>query len=198
MQARHIQAARFSRPYAIAAFSFALEHKAFIVWQSALELLAVMVESREGKQLCTHPGLSHTQRADAVYAVFEVMVKKQKDGLPGWGEVHAQGIRRWVHVLAARKKLPLSPLIAKQFVALVQAHEGIQPVTLASAFPLGVEPLRKVAQGIEIALKKKVVLQQVVVPRLIGGIVIRMGDQVIDGSIRNRMNTLVQRFQHAV
>jgi F-type H+-transporting ATPase subunit delta len=61
---------------------------------------------------------------------------------------------------------------------------------VTSAVPLGAGDLERVRRSLERRTKKKVMLEAQVDPSLIGGVVARVGDLVLDGSVRTQLDTL--------
>jgi F-type H+-transporting ATPase subunit delta len=98
--------------------------------------------------------------------------------------------RNTLGLLAARHRLALLPHIARALGRLSDERSGVERATVTSAAPLPVAFLERLASELSRSSGKKVVVEHRVDPSLIGGVVTRIGDRVIDGSVKNRLNTL--------
>ncbi|HEU4410991.1 MAG TPA: ATP synthase F1 subunit delta [Polyangiaceae bacterium] len=98
--------------------------------------------------------------------------------------------RNTLGLLAARHRLVLLPHIARALGRLSDQRAGVERAQVTSAAPLPVAFLERLAGELSRSTSKKVVVEHRVDPSLIGGIVTRIGDQVIDGSVRSRLHTL--------
>ncbi len=93
-------------------------------------------------------------------------------------------------LLVDKKRFSFVEEIAEGYTYLYERHKGIVDVQVTTAVPLD-EPLqRKTIATLERQTGKKIRLVAVVDPRIIGGIVLVMGDKIIDGSVRFRMEKL--------
>jgi F-type H+-transporting ATPase subunit delta len=108
------------------------------------------------------------------------------------GDVNPLAVKL-VLLLAAKGKSALIDDIAEEYQALVDNYRGIEGTELAeitTAIPLDDEYQLQVAQRITEIMGKPVVLKTKVDPGIIGGIIIRVGDKLIDGSIRSKLAAL--------
>lgn len=101
---------------------------------------------------------------------------------------------RFLHALVTNGRQNLIPTIAHEYLALVDEAEGRMHATVTAAQELD-EPTRQVvARELSRAFGKQVVPHYAVNPALIGGLVVRAGDTVLDGSVRRRLATLRTRM----
>lgn len=96
----------------------------------------------------------------------------------------------FVKVLAENNDLRLYDQIEQEFHKLDLAKQGIKPVQVTSAHPLNKENEKAILDELNKLVKGKVELNKQVDERLIGGVVIRMEDQVIDASVKNQLEQL--------
>ena len=89
--------------------------------------------------------------------------------------------------MVSRGKAALAPKVAEEYGALLNQKEGIAPAEVVSAVPLDEAGTARVAAYLSEMTGKKVVLSARVDPEIIGGIIARVGDRLIDGSVRNRL-----------
>ena len=108
------------------------------------------------------------------------------------GDELSAPVGNFVRVLADNKRLPLLAEIAAQFEQLKAQQEKSVNVEVASAFPLPDALADKLAQALRGKLQREVSINTVVDQSLLGGVVVRAGDVVIDGSVRGRLAKLAR------
>lgn len=166
-----------ARPYAKAAFDFAREHNALGQWAEQLTLLAAVVGTDKVGRLIASSDASSRQQADAIIGLF--------DELPA-------ALGNFVRILAENKRLPLLPEISALFEQMKANQEKSIKVEVASAFPLEKDLSDRLAQALRGKLQREVTIDTVVDKSLLGGVVVRAGDVVIDGSVRGRLAKLAK------
>lgn len=164
-----------ARPYAEAAFKIALELGALPAWSDALARLALVASSEASKEVVGNPALTATQ----VATLFAETA----------GQLSAEQ-RNFVQVLAENERLPVLPEIAQQFEGLRNAHEGVLDAQVSSAFPLTDAQLAEIVATLQQKHGRQVKASVVVDPELIGGVSIRIGDEVTDASVRGKLALL--------
>jgi len=113
--------------------------------------------------------------------------------------------RRFVALLAEQDRLALLPEIQHQYEVLRAEHEQLLKVEVVSAQALSTEALNNLTAGLARRYEREVEITCRIDPTLLGGVVIRAGDTVIDGSVRGRLERLADalgvtrasRDQHA-
>jgi F-type H+-transporting ATPase subunit delta len=101
----------------------------------------------------------------------------------------------FVMVLAENDRLSLLPEILAQFETLKATAEGTLEATITSAQELTQAQIDDLAAGLKAKFKREVSVQVEVDPELIGGAVIAIGDQVIDGSVKGRLQRMAFALQ---
>ena len=99
-------------------------------------------------------------------------------------------VQRFAALILERGRIALLPALARAYRELSDAHAGRVRAVVTSAAPLGAGDLERVRRSLERRTKKKVMLEAQVDPSLIGGLVARVGDLVLDGSVRTQLETL--------
>lgn len=94
-----------------------------------------------------------------------------------------------LRLLAKKRRLAALPLIARQLARLSDEDQGILRAEVSTAAPVGEDYLAKLRVELEKATGKKVTVSHKVDKSLIGGVVTRIGDRVIDGSVKTRLAT---------
>lgn len=164
-----------ARPYAKAAFDFALEQGQLDKWQEMLQFAASVSENAEMAGLVTS-SLSTNKIADVFISVC--------------GEQLDQFGQNFIRVMADNKRLIALPAVLNNFLALRAEHESVQDVFVSAASELTNAQESKIAAALEKRLNCKVRIVSHVEPSLIAGVVIRYGDTVIDGSSKGQLNRL--------
>lgn len=161
-----------ARPYAEAAFKLALEGNALASWAGALARLAVVASTEVARELIGNPQLSNEQVAAVVADTAGQLAPEQKN---------------FVQVLADNERLAVLPEISTLFDALRNAHEGVLDAQIASAYPLDEQQVAGIVAALEQKYGKQIKATVHVDADLIGGVSIRIGDEVIDASVRGKL-----------
>jgi F-type H+-transporting ATPase subunit delta len=165
-----------ARPYAKAAFEEARDRGRLEPWSQALRTAAAVIADPRVGSLLDNPRVTPAELAALVI------------GIAG-PELDEEG-RNFVRTLADNRRLALLPEISGRFDELKSEAEGIIEVTVTSAAPLDEAQRRKLAQALERRLGRQVRMQCATDPALIGGAVLRAGDWMLDGSLRNRLDRI--------
>jgi F-type H+-transporting ATPase subunit delta len=161
-----------ARPYAEAAFKLALEQNALPSWSDALSRLAVVAGTDVAHDLIGNPQLSSTQVAAVVADAAGQLAAEQKN---------------FVQVLADNERLAVLPEISALFDELRNGHEGVLDAQIASAYPLVDQQVADIVATLKQKYGKQIKATVHVDPDLIGGVSIRIGDEVIDASVRGKL-----------
>ena len=168
----------YARRYAQAVFRMALEQKELNVWQSDLRKVASMVRDEALFTLLANREVS-----------FDEKTKVLSERL---GEIHPMALKL-VSMLVARSRLGMIEDISDEYQQLLDNYRGVEGAEVAevtTAIPLDDEDRLKLAQRITDMVGKPIELRVKVDPGIVGGIIIRIGDKLIDGSIRSKLATL--------
>lgn len=168
----------YARRYAQAAFRMALESQELSRWQSDLRKIASM---------CRDEALF--ARLGDREVPFEDKERLLSERL---GEVNPMAMKL-VSMLVARGRLAMIEYISDEYQQLLDNYRGLEGAEVAeviTAIPLDDEDRLKIGKRITDIVGRPVVLKPRVDPGVIGGIVIRVGDKLIDGSIRSKLASL--------
>jgi F-type H+-transporting ATPase subunit delta len=167
-----------ARPYAKAAFEYAREKNALAEWSEQL-VAAATVSAAEGMdKVLDNPSLTDEQQAQTLNEVC--------------GEATGQEVKNFVSILSSNKRLSLLPVIQAQFELLKSNLEKSVDVEVVSAFDLNDSTADKLADVLGKKLEREVKVSTSTDKDLLGGVLIRAGDLVIDGSVRGRLNKLAE------
>ena len=167
-----------ARPYAKAAFEYALEQGKTAEWSTMLSQAAAVSEQEKVAELLSSPA----ETAAHLAAVFCELN----------GDTLDEGGRNFVSILAQNKRLPLLPQISEQFDTLLAQQQQIVEVELTSAFDLDDTQRDEIASKLKQSLSKNINITTTIDQDLIGGVIIRAGDLVIDGSVRGKLAKLAE------
>ena len=117
--------------------------------------------------------------------VLDVLIEIGGDGL-------SSTMANFVRVLGEGRRLGLGPEIARLFEAERSRRAGRSAVEIVSAYELDLPQVELLAQAIGRRLGREISLETAVDDSLIGGVVIRVGDSVIDASLAGRLRELAQ------
>jgi F-type H+-transporting ATPase subunit delta len=98
--------------------------------------------------------------------------------------------RNTLGLLSDNGRLRAIPEIARALREESDVRAGVLRATVTSATPLNDAYVQKLTQALEARFKKKVLVQREVDPKLLSGVVTRVGDTIIDGSLRTRLDEL--------
>lgn len=164
-----------ARPYAKAAFEFA-KSQDLVGWLAAMKLFAQVAMQPEIQHLLSCP----TQTNDKLLAVFTAVCE-------GLIDSHQQN---FLQIVAGAKRLACLPQMYELFLSYYDAYQQLVEVDVYTPFILSADYVQKIQASLEKRLKSRVEIMQHPDKTLIGGVVIRIGDQVIDGSVKGRLNRL--------
>ena len=168
----------YARNLAKALFEDALKQNELIKWLSELRLISDLMKDTSVFSALQKPGLS-----------FDEKSKLLKDRA---GELNPQ-VLNVVGMLTDKNKLNELDNISIEYQRLIDAYHGVEGAEVAevtTAIPLDDEDKLKLGKRLSEMLGKPVTLKVIVAPELLGGLVIRVGDKLIDGSVRHRLQTL--------
>jgi len=177
-----IQASLAGR-YALALFQLARDGKALeSVAASLATLKAALAESADLKALTRSPLVGRDAAAKAIAAVAGVL---------GTDELTT----RTLGVLAQNRRLAQLPNLIRAFETLLSAHKGETRAEVTSAFPLTKTQQTALAKQLKLRTGRDMALDLSVDPAIMGGLIVKMGSQMIDSSLRTRLNTLAQAMR---
>ena len=167
-----------ARPYAKAAFEYAVEAKDVQGWSDSLSLAASVAQQPAVEKLLSSPSATAAKQAEAVQNIC--------------GDELATACQNFISILSENRRLQLLPQISQQFEIMKANLEKAVDVDVVAASKLDAAHQKALSEAISVKLERKVNLQVSLDKSLLGGAVIRAGDTVIDGSIRGRLTKLAE------
>lgn len=164
-----------SKRYAQAIFEIARDKNELDIWKTDLKMVSGLMEDREFAALVENPKMQFD---------FKAKLAEQKLGTV------RKPVINLVYLLITKDKLKYSYQILKDYELLVDEYQDIKHAEVTTATPASETERKAITSKLETLLGKKVTVTLQVDPFLIGGAVIKIGDSLIDGSIRSKMDML--------
>lgn len=171
-----MERATLARPYAEAIAKLAGESGSWEPWSEQLALFAMVASDAQLRDLAANPAVSSSRVAEVVLAVCGDKLGAEGGNL--------------ARLLTENKRLALLPEIVSLFEALKSGQEGELAAHITSAFVLTDMQLVGLVAKLEAKFGRKVTATQSVDSELIGGVVIQVGDEVMDASVRGGLEAL--------
>jgi F-type H+-transporting ATPase subunit delta len=165
--------------YAEAVLELALLEKAGLadqVLKELAEINRVMSATPDLTLVLNHPSVGHEEKRKLLVGLFG-------------GKVDDLTLRL-LELLLQKRRIAILPQIETEYRALLNARENIASASLICAEKLSESAVADIKARLTEHLGKKLELDVKVDPSLIGGVVLRLGDQVIDGSIRGKLRNI--------
>jgi F-type H+-transporting ATPase subunit delta len=170
-----------ARRYAQAAFEIARDNKNLERWLSDLKTLSGVFGSPEVVSLIEDPKLTEDDQRKIIARLLE----------PGLVSELPMNL---LHLLVRRNRLSALPRMVEVFQELYNKEKGIVIAEVTTAVPLSDEQGRKVADHLSQVTGKTVNLRLRHDPGILGGMITRIGDEVIDASVASRLAALSERI----
>lgn len=98
-------------------------------------------------------------------------------------------------LLLRKKRLPLADQIAHEFETLVERAKGVVRAKLVSAVPFKPAEIERLHQELERSTKQHIVLTTEIDPSLVGGAYVRLGDRIVDRSVKTLLERITEQLQ---
>lgn len=172
--------ATLARPYAAAVFKRSKETGTAEKWSKSLAFISAVLNDKETSVVVNNPKVSKERLSALMLDICQEQVDEEG--------------ANFLKLLVQNNRLTLAPTIAELFEALKAESEGYVDVEVATAYAFSKEEKQSFTSTLEKTLSKKVHMNVTVDKSLIGGVLVRAGDRVIDGSIRGQLQQLAKRL----
>ncbi len=169
-----------ARRYAEAAFEIARRDGTLDQWTDDLRTAADLVARPELARVADNPAVAFQARRDILEQLLRARVAPPAYNL--------------VVLASQRGRLSILPAVAAEFRRLVDRERGITPALVSSATPLEPAELEAIGARVRTMTGAQAVIETVIDPALIGGVTVRIGDRLIDASVRGRLERLRDRI----
>lgn len=164
-----------ARPYAEAVFRTAQETGAQGTWSQRLQQLALIAQDGDMALVMSNPQLSAEQVANLFISLCED---------------NDQVLGNFVRTLAENRRLVLLPEISRLFELAKSQEEGVKEAVVHSAFPIDDTQVAALLQQLESRFGTRLTARVEIDPSLIGGVRVAVGDQVLDASVRGKLDAM--------
>ena len=165
-----------SRPYAEAAFETAKADDTLDAWSADFSLIELALEDQKMLQLVETPSISQSEKTSIFCDVFRDEVQDK--------------FVNFLTVAGSANRLGLLTDISKNFKELVAKEKNLKNIRVASSYRIDKEQLKQIEAALKQRMKAEVSIVTEIDKSLIGGLKISYDDQVIDLSIKNKLEKL--------
>lgn len=165
-----------ARPYAEAVFKLAKEKNTLSTWSEMLKVISEVASVEQLKSLVTNPNIT----ADKL---TEIILEICGDKLNNEG-------KNLVSILIENNRMEVLPQLSDLYEQLKAQYEGILEANIISAYEISETQKEKLVSVLENKFKCKIKASVNIDPELIGGVKVVIGDEVIDSSVRGKLETM--------
>lgn len=165
-----------ARPYALAAFDEAQRLSALLAWSDMLQTLSGAIQDEQVRALIANPRVPKVEMENLMLAFGGTKLSTAQCN--------------FIRILVENHRLILLPEIAAIFEMMRAEAEKVVDVIVTSAFDLSESQKQKIITALKVRIQREIRLDCKVDPELLGGVVVRTGDRVIDGSARTCLSEL--------
>ena len=170
-----------ARPYAQALYEYAKENK---IRSKCSDLIEILVECiHDPKVTCLIHTPDYTQND-----VAELLIEVLYDVLESY-------MKNFIRLLANYQRLNIIPLIYRLFLQYKEEDEYLKNVKITSAFKISPSIMSEIQKKLEKKYQCNIALKVMVDPSIVGGALIKIGDQVIDYSVKSKLHKLKNELQ---
>ena len=165
-----------ARRYAQAAFEIALEKGDLDDWLEDLGTIGTAIDTEGLGEVLDSPQLTTERKVAVIDEAFGDSVRP----LP----------RNLLCLLASKNLSGISPEVANEFAGMVDSHRGVERAEVVTAFPMDETQSDKLSELLREIAGRDVVITARIDSEILGGVVAKVGDRVIDGSAKTRLESL--------
>ena len=192
-----------ARPYAKAAFDYANEHGVVNAWEDFLFVASTIVSDKSFHTMLDNPAVSAEHKSAALTDLYDTQVagdgesafKQLLSATKGSSDSSSSpkvsaALSNFVNQLAEQERLALLPEVYEHY----RRHKAISLKQLdayvTTAYPLTVAQREQIQTRLSTSLNASVVIHETVDPSLLAGATIKVGDKIIDDSVRGKLKQL--------
>lgn len=171
-----------AKRYAEAVFDLAKEAGNYDAWSADLKVLAEIAEDDEASRFFANPGIPESAKVSAVDSFLT--------------DSSIVGARNLARLLIHRRRFDELPIIYDVFGDLVREAQGTAIADVTTAVELTAEERTRISSGLERLVGRDVELRTHVDEAIVGGLVARIGDQLLDGSVRSQLRQMRTKLSY--
>ena len=164
-----------ARRHAQAVFQIASESGEMQKWQEDLDTLAIAFGDSQFKLVLESPRVRLDDKLE--------LVRRQS------AQISSLALNL-ACFLVAKGRVGIAEEVAQEYRRLLNSHRGLQTAEIVSAVPLDDQKKDQIAKRLSEATDKEIILSTSVVPQITGGLVIKLGDQLTDGSTQAKLKEM--------
>ena len=176
------EATTIARPYAEAVFAVAKEDGTLDQWSEMLDFVASLMQDSTMQRLVDEPAQVNSQISELIIGIGGDKLTQEEQNL--------------VRLLAENGRLQIASEIARRYESLKNRERGVLDVDVTTAFPLDEAQQQSIAAVLKSKLGRDIRITSSEEPALIGGVVIRAGDLVIDSSVQGQLTKLANELEN--
>lgn len=165
-----------ARPYAEAVFKLAKTSGTLPAWSEMLRLLAAIAMDEQIKVLIGNPKVPPKRLGELLLGIC--------------GDKLTDEGRNFVLLLAENGRIEVLPEVSEMFEQLKTRHDGVLDAKVISAFAMSEAQLKDLVADLEARFKRKIEAKVSIDPELIGGVKVEVGDEVLDASVRAKLEAM--------
>lgn len=165
-----------ARPYAEAIFKLAKEKNALATWSEMLKAISEVTSVEQIQALVANPSISADKLLEIILEICG-------------NELNNEG-KNLVALLIENNRIEVLPQLSGLYEQLKAQYEGMLEANIDSAYAISDKQLEKLVSVLESKFKCKIKAKVNIDPELIGGVKIVIGDEVIDSSVRGKLETM--------
>ena len=161
--------------YAQAVFEIACESNQLTEWLDSLKRIANITQNADLMSVLEKPGIPFDLKKQIIDKLLEGVTPLALN---------------LCYLLVAKGRLEIIPSIETEYSKLLDAYNGIGRAKVITAVPIDNIEKDKLLHSVGVLISRKVLGDFAVDPDIIGGVIVRIGDKLIDGSIKNKLSGL--------
>ena len=169
--------------YAEALFEAGLELNKLEEFKNEIKFVSDVFEGEEKLKIAfEHPKLSKNDKKDIINALFKGKLSDE--------------ILNLCYITIDKGREKYLTLISKEYKELSNAHQGIVEAKAATAIAMSKEEISQLQEKLSKQLNKKVVLTNTIDSSVVGGVLVKVGDKIIDGSIKGKLDSIYKSLNN--
>lgn len=148
-------------------------------WQADLEKMGSVLQDKDLVSFLEHPKVSLERKSDMLQRLLQGIMPTAMN---------------LAHLLVAKKRLRIVPSLVAEYRRLVNAAQGVVEADVITAIPITDQEAERIGKDLAGITGKTVMLGAKVDHEIMGGLVVRLGDKLMDGSVRTRLQELRRRL----
>lgn len=173
-----------SRRYAFALFDAGLELNKLKEFKSDMSKISdVLVNNVDFQKILSHPKVSKAEKKDMLNSAFSKLVSEE--------------ILNFLYILVDKRRESSILEISKEFKKLFNEHENIIEVTAVTSVAMDDKSTKKLVEALESKLNKTVSLKNIVDTDVIGGVLLKIENKIIDGTIKGQLQEIEKAMKGA-